>query len=167
MLPQQARERQENLERGRKQRSLRLGSVGPTTEKWTMESGLTERRERAWQTGEPGPVAASDITTAGTAQVTVVTPAPGGGTSAALTFTMNNPAPTLGSLAEQRHRRRSGLHPDGQRQRLRGGVRRAVERRRPAHDLREQHSAPGSRRHRGYRHGGHRPDHRGHPGARR
>jgi len=42
MLPQQARERQENLERGRKQRSLRLGSVGPTTEKWTMESGLTE-----------------------------------------------------------------------------------------------------------------------------
>src|SRR3989442_15348039 len=42
MLPQQAKERQENLERGRKQGSLRLGSVGPTTEKWTMESGLTE-----------------------------------------------------------------------------------------------------------------------------
>src|SRR2546425_9108633 len=97
MLPQQA----ENLERGRKQRSLRLGSVGPTTEKWTMESGLTERRARAWQTA------------AGTAQVTVVTPAPGGGSSAALAFTINNPAPTLSSLAPQRPRRRRGLHPDG------------------------------------------------------
>src|SRR2546427_665854 len=44
-------------------------------------------------------IAASDIATAGTAQVTVVTPAPGGGTSAALAFTINNPAPTLSALA--------------------------------------------------------------------
>ena len=42
---------------------------------------------------------ASDIAAAGTAQVTVVTPAPGGGTSAALTFTVDPPAPTLSSLA--------------------------------------------------------------------
>src|SRR3989449_8569472 len=48
-------------------------------------------------------IAASDITTAGTAQVTVVTPAPGGGTSAALAFTINNPAPTLGSLRSEEH----------------------------------------------------------------
>src|SRR5438046_2550805 len=42
---------------------------------------------------------ASDIAAAGTAQVTVVTPAPGGGTSAALTLTVDPPAPTLSSLA--------------------------------------------------------------------
>ena len=46
----------------------------------------------------------SDIAAAGTAQVTVVNPAPGGGTSAALSFTINpsgtaNPAPTLGWMA--------------------------------------------------------------------
>jgi hypothetical protein len=39
-------------------------------------------------------VAAADITTAGTAQVTVISPAPGGGTSAALPFTIA-PPPTL------------------------------------------------------------------------
>jgi hypothetical protein len=47
-------------------------------------------------------VPASDLTTAGTASVTVVNPAPGGGTSAALSFTINgasNPAPTLTSIS--------------------------------------------------------------------
>jgi hypothetical protein len=34
-------------------------------------------------------IPASDIATAGTAQVTVFTPAPGGGTSNALTLTIN------------------------------------------------------------------------------
>src|SRR5439155_10133855 len=38
---------------------------------------------------------ASDIVAAGTAQVTVVTPAPGGGTSAAQTFTIGPPMATL------------------------------------------------------------------------
>src|SRR2546425_3769587 len=47
-------------------------------------------------------LAAADIATAGTAQVTVVTPAPGGGSSAALAFTINNPAPTLIALAPGR-----------------------------------------------------------------
>src|SRR5439155_10487631 len=42
---------------------------------------------------------AGDLVAAGTAQVTVVTPAPGGGTSAAQIFTLGNPAPTLSSLA--------------------------------------------------------------------
>src|SRR5207247_198207 len=41
---------------------------------------------------------ASDVATAGTASVTVFSPTPGGGTSGALTFTINNPVPTLGSL---------------------------------------------------------------------
>ncbi len=46
-------------------------------------------------------VAASFVTAAGSASVTVVTPTPGGGTSAAATLTINsaNPAPTLSSLA--------------------------------------------------------------------
>ena len=47
-------------------------------------------------------VPASDIATAGTASVTVLTPTPGGGTSGALTFTINaaanNPVPTLSAL---------------------------------------------------------------------
>ncbi len=46
-------------------------------------------------------ILASDIATAGSAPVTVVTPAPGGGTSNALTFTISapNPVPALTSLA--------------------------------------------------------------------
>ena len=44
-------------------------------------------------------ITASDIATAGTASVTLSNPAPGGGTSAALTFTINNPVPTLTSLS--------------------------------------------------------------------
>ena len=44
-------------------------------------------------------ILASDITAAGTAQVTVFNPTPGGGTSAASTFTIGNPAPTLTSLS--------------------------------------------------------------------
>ncbi len=49
-------------------------------------------------------ITAADIATAGTAQVTVVNPAPGGGTSSALTFTINtagapNPVPALNSIS--------------------------------------------------------------------
>ncbi|HNG34148.1 MAG TPA: IPT/TIG domain-containing protein, partial [Blastocatellia bacterium] len=44
-------------------------------------------------------IPATDIATAGTANVTVTTPAPGGGTSAAATFAINNPLPTLTSLS--------------------------------------------------------------------
>ncbi len=40
-------------------------------------------------------ITAADIATAGTATVTVFNPTPGGGTSSGLTFTINNPAPTL------------------------------------------------------------------------
>ncbi len=40
-------------------------------------------------------ITAADIATAGTATVTVFNPAPGGGTSSGLTFTINNPVPTL------------------------------------------------------------------------
>src|SRR5207248_5522454 len=44
-------------------------------------------------------IPAADLAATGTASVTVVTPAPGGGTSAAQTFAVNNPAPTLTSLS--------------------------------------------------------------------
>ncbi len=43
-------------------------------------------------------IPASDIASAGMANVTVVNPAPGGGTSTARTFTINNPVPLLTSL---------------------------------------------------------------------
>ncbi len=44
-------------------------------------------------------IPASDVASAGTAQVTVFTPTPGGGTSNASTFTINNPVPALSSLS--------------------------------------------------------------------
>jgi photosystem II stability/assembly factor-like uncharacterized protein len=43
-------------------------------------------------------ITAADIATAGTAMVTVLNPAPGGGTSHAQTFTIDNPVPTAGTL---------------------------------------------------------------------
>jgi hypothetical protein len=43
-------------------------------------------------------VTASDLTTASSVPVTVVTPAPGGGTSAALTFTISAPPPAAGEI---------------------------------------------------------------------
>jgi hypothetical protein len=43
-------------------------------------------------------IPAPDLSTAGTASVTVFTLAPGGGISNAQTFTINNPAPTVTTL---------------------------------------------------------------------
>ena len=40
---------------------------------------------------------AADLATAGTAQISIVNPAPGGGTSSNLAFTINNPAPAITS----------------------------------------------------------------------
>jgi hypothetical protein len=44
-------------------------------------------------------IPASDIATGGTASVTVFNPTPGGGTSSAATFSINNPAPTLTDIS--------------------------------------------------------------------
>ncbi|MBZ5642600.1 MAG: choice-of-anchor D domain-containing protein [Acidobacteriia bacterium] len=44
-------------------------------------------------------IAAADIAAAGTFNVTVTNPAPGGGTSGNATFTVNNPAPTITTLS--------------------------------------------------------------------
>ena len=46
-----------------------------------------------------GAITTADIATAGTVNVTVVNPAPGGGTSNALPFTIANPAPAITSLS--------------------------------------------------------------------
>jgi hypothetical protein len=43
-------------------------------------------------------IPASDIATAGTAQVTVFNPSPGGGTSTSTSFTIGNPVPTINGL---------------------------------------------------------------------
>lgn len=45
-------------------------------------------------------IPASDVATAGTAQVTVVNPAPGGGTSSAIAFTVQSPPPPATGTAE-------------------------------------------------------------------
>src|SRR5207247_1139623 len=50
---------------------------------------------RRWEAS----IAAADVATAGTAQVSVVTPSPGGGTSGDLTFTIANPVPGVLSLS--------------------------------------------------------------------
>src|SRR5206468_11655633 len=47
----------------------------------------------------PAASAAADIATAASVPVTVLPPAPGGGTSAAQTFSVSNPAPTLTSVS--------------------------------------------------------------------
>ncbi len=44
-------------------------------------------------------IPASDLAVAALLSVTVFTPAPGGGTSAAVTFTVNNPVPTISSIS--------------------------------------------------------------------
>ena len=44
-------------------------------------------------------ITAADIATAGTVNVSVTTPAPGGGPSGSLLFTINNPVPTITSLS--------------------------------------------------------------------
>jgi len=45
-------------------------------------------------------IPAADIATGGTSNVTVVNPSPGGGASNAVSFTVNNPLPTLASLGQ-------------------------------------------------------------------
>ena len=47
-------------------------------------------------------ISASDVASAGAAQITVFSPTPGGGTSNALTLPINNPTPGLGSLSPSR-----------------------------------------------------------------
>ncbi len=95
-------------------------------------------------------ITAADIATAGTASVTVFNPTPGGGTSSARTFTINNPVPTTTGLARLRDGGRLGLHPDGDRDQLHQHLRGPLERGQPHHHLRLGDAADGG--HHGHRH---------------
>jgi hypothetical protein len=60
-------------------------------------------------------IAAGDIGSAGTAQVSVFTAGPGGGTSAPLTFTISSPPVVLTSILPSSASWRGRLHADRQR----------------------------------------------------
>jgi RHS repeat-associated protein len=75
------------------------GFVSSTTVQWNGSSRATTFVSSTQLTAS---IPASDIAAQGTAQVTVSSPAPGGGVSSALTFTINqanNPAPTLNTIS--------------------------------------------------------------------
>jgi hypothetical protein len=70
--------------------------VGGSVVKW---NGANRTTTYVSSTQLPAAITAADIATAGTASVTVFNPAPGGGTSNAQTFTINNPVPTTTSIS--------------------------------------------------------------------
>jgi len=83
------------LEAGRQANELRFGNQTKTT------------------------IPAADLAVAGTATVTVYNPAPGGGISNALLFTINDPpAPTLSGRTRRPSLPEAGLHADSHRQRF-------------------------------------------------
>ena len=72
------------------------GFVNGSTVQWNGNSRTTNFVSATQLTAA---IPASDLTTAATASVTVVSPAPGGGTSAALTFGVNNPTPVVTTIS--------------------------------------------------------------------
>jgi hypothetical protein len=74
------------------------GFVSASTVRWNGSSRTTTFVSATQLTAA---IPASDLAAAGTAQVTVFTPAPGGGTSSARSFTVTagNPVPVLSTLA--------------------------------------------------------------------
>jgi hypothetical protein len=72
--------------------------VTASTIQWNGEALVTSYVSASQLTAQ---VPASDVTTAGTASVTVVNPAPGGGASSALSFTIiaTNPVPAIAELS--------------------------------------------------------------------
>lgn len=72
------------------------GFTGQSVARWNGASLATTFVSATQLTAS---IAASRIAAAGTASLTVFNPAPGGGTSAARTFTINNPAPVAVSIA--------------------------------------------------------------------
>ena len=72
------------------------GFVAGSTVSWNGSARTTTYVSASQLTAA---IAASDIASAGTAQVTVVNPTPGGGTSAPVTFTIDNPVPVVASLS--------------------------------------------------------------------
>lgn len=72
------------------------GFVNGSTVRWNGSNRTTTFNSSTQLTAS---INASDIATAGTATVTVFNAAPGGGTSAGATFTINNPVPAISSLS--------------------------------------------------------------------
>src|SRR5207302_516585 len=75
------------------------GFVGGSVVEW---NGAARATTFVSSTQLQAAVLAADVATAGTAPVRVFSPSPGGGTSSALTFTINippNPVPTISSLS--------------------------------------------------------------------
>jgi hypothetical protein len=72
------------------------GFVGGSAVKWKQTALTTTFVNSGKLTAT---VPASDLTSAGTDNVTVSNPTPGGGASNALTFTVDNPVPTAGTLS--------------------------------------------------------------------
>ncbi len=74
------------------------GFVNTSTVQWNGSALTTNYYSDSYLTAT---VPASLIASSGTASITINTPSPGGGTSTALTFTINpsNPAPTISSLS--------------------------------------------------------------------
>lgn len=70
--------------------------VSSSVVKWNGISLVTTFATASQLTAQ---VAASDIASAGTASITVTNPTPGGGTSSAITFAINNTAPIISSLS--------------------------------------------------------------------
>lgn len=72
------------------------GFVGASTVWWNGSQRTTQFVSATQMTAS---ISAADIATAGTVSVVVNNPAPGGGSSSAATFTINNPAPAITSLS--------------------------------------------------------------------
>lgn len=72
------------------------GFVGASTVWWNGSQRTTQFVSATQLTAS---ISAADIATAGTVSVVVNNPAPGGGSSSAATFTINNPAPAITSLS--------------------------------------------------------------------
>jgi hypothetical protein len=72
-----------------------LDFVGTSVIQWNGSNRATTYVSSSQLTAS---VSAADIATGGTARITVVNPSPGGGTSSAQTFTVNNPVPSITSL---------------------------------------------------------------------
>jgi hypothetical protein len=79
--------------------TLTVNGTGFTSGSTVRWNGATRTTNFVSATQLTAAIAAADIATASSVPVTVLTPAPGGGTSAAQTFSVTNPAPTLTSLS--------------------------------------------------------------------
>lgn len=79
--------------------TLTVTGTGFTAASVVRWDGAARPTTRVSGTQLTAAIPGTDVVSARTVDVTVFTPAPGGGTSAPLTFTVNNPAPTVSSIA--------------------------------------------------------------------